>query len=156
MSASLGVACVLNLVSENKISMKSNCICIFVIFLNSYYCPYASGEAVYVDDIPSPKDCVYGAFVYSTKPLARVKKIDFKPSLASEKILAVITAKDIPKDGENIGSISQFGSEALFADLLAEYAGQPLGVVVLFFLFVFYSGPLQQEFRLPLILLGYV
>ncbi|KAJ1696193.1 hypothetical protein LUZ63_004705 [Rhynchospora breviuscula] len=90
----------------------------------------ASGEAVFVDDIPSPKDCVCGAFIYSTKPLARIKKIDFKPSLASEKILAVICAKDIPKNGENIGCISQFGSEKLFADLLAEYAGQPLGVVV--------------------------
>jgi len=28
----------------------------------------ASGEALYVDDIPAPKDCLYGAFIYSTPP----------------------------------------------------------------------------------------
>ncbi|KAB2606372.1 abscisic-aldehyde oxidase [Pyrus ussuriensis x Pyrus communis] len=39
----------------------------------------ASGEAVYVDDIPSPKYCLHGAFIYSTKPLARVKGIKFEP-----------------------------------------------------------------------------
>ncbi|KAI7752788.1 hypothetical protein M8C21_021740, partial [Ambrosia artemisiifolia] len=31
----------------------------------------ASGEAVFVDDIPSPLNCLHGAFIYSTKPLAR-------------------------------------------------------------------------------------
>jgi xanthine dehydrogenase molybdopterin-binding subunit B len=96
-----------------------------------------SGEAVYVDDIPSPKDCVHGAFIYSTKPLARIKKIDFRDSLASEKILAFISAKDVPKDGENIGSASQFGPEALFGDPVAECAGQALGIVVLLQLLVF-------------------
>ena len=30
----------------------------------------ASGEAVYVDDIPSPTNCLHGAFIYETKPLA--------------------------------------------------------------------------------------
>ncbi|PHU14053.1 Indole-3-acetaldehyde oxidase [Capsicum chinense] len=30
----------------------------------------AAGEAVYVDDIPSPPNCLHGAFIYSTKPLA--------------------------------------------------------------------------------------
>jgi xanthine dehydrogenase molybdopterin-binding subunit B len=95
-----------------------------------------SGEAVYVDDIPSPKDCVHGAFIYSTKPPARIKKIDFRDSLASEKILSFISAKDIPKDGENIGSASQFGPEALFGDPVAECAGQPLGIVVLLQLLV--------------------
>ncbi|KAJ3707261.1 hypothetical protein LUZ61_010966 [Rhynchospora tenuis] len=90
----------------------------------------ASGEAVYVDDIPSPKDCVYGAFIYSTKPLARIEKVDFKASLASEKILTFISAKDIPENGENIGSASPFGTEALFPDPVAECAGLPIGVVI--------------------------
>jgi abscisic-aldehyde oxidase len=35
-----------------------------------------------VDDIPSPKDYVYGAFfIYSTKPLAHVKSIELDLSL---------------------------------------------------------------------------
>ncbi|CAL5089863.1 unnamed protein product [Urochloa decumbens] len=90
----------------------------------------ASGEAVYVDDIPAPKNCVYGEFIYSTQPLAYVKSIKFKSSLASEKIIDVVSAKDIPSGGENIGSSFIFGDEPLFGDPIAEYAGQALGIVI--------------------------
>ncbi|XP_077247687.1 putative aldehyde oxidase 4 [Tasmannia lanceolata] len=90
----------------------------------------ASGEAVFVDDIPSPKDCLHGAFICSTRPLARVKGIEFKTSLASQRIVTLISAKDIPRGGENIGSQSIFGTEPLFADDLAQFAGQPLGFVI--------------------------
>ncbi|KAM3214809.1 hypothetical protein ACQJBY_067023 [Aegilops geniculata] len=90
----------------------------------------ASGEAVYVDDIPAPKNCLYGEFIYSTQPLAYVKNIKFKPSLASEKILTVVSAKDIPSGGQNIGSSLMFGDEPLFGAPVAEYAGQALGVVI--------------------------
>ncbi|XP_042463038.1 indole-3-acetaldehyde oxidase-like [Zingiber officinale] len=90
----------------------------------------ASGEAIYVDDIPSPKDCLYGAFVYSTRPLAHIEGITFKSTQASQKIIAYIGAGDIPKRGENIGCRFVFGDEPLFADSLTEYAGQCLGVVV--------------------------
>ncbi|KAJ1288893.1 hypothetical protein BS78_02G123100 [Paspalum vaginatum] len=89
-----------------------------------------SGEAVYVDDIPAPKNCLYGEFIYSTQPLAYVKSIKFKSSLASEKIVAVVSAKDIPSGGQNIGSTFMFGDEPLFGDPIAEYAGQALGVVI--------------------------
>ncbi|CAL5089858.1 unnamed protein product [Urochloa decumbens] len=90
----------------------------------------ASGEAVYVDDIPAPKNCLYGEFIYSTQPLAYVKSIKFKSSLASEKIIDLVSAKDIPSGGENIGSTFTFGDEPLFGDPVAEYAGQALGVVI--------------------------
>jgi indole-3-acetaldehyde oxidase len=89
---------------------------------------------VYVDDIPAPKDCLYGAFIYSKHPHAHVKGISFKSSLASQKVITVITAKDIPKGGENIGStFPMIGNEALFVDPVAEFAGQNVGVVVSFF-----------------------
>jgi indole-3-acetaldehyde oxidase len=88
---------------------------------------------VYVDDIPAPKDCLYGAFIYSTQPYAHVKGINFKTSIASKKVITVITAKDIPSGGENIGSnFPMLGDEALFADPIAEFAGQNIGVVVMF------------------------
>ncbi|TVU39649.1 hypothetical protein EJB05_13080 [Eragrostis curvula] len=90
----------------------------------------ASGEAVYVDDIPAPKNCLYGEFIYSTQPLAYVKNIKFKSSLASQKIVAVVSGKDIPSGGENIGSTFMFGDEPLFGYPIAEYAGQALGVVI--------------------------
>ncbi|TVU44682.1 hypothetical protein EJB05_04131, partial [Eragrostis curvula] len=91
----------------------------------------ASGEAVFIDDIPVPKDCLYGAFIYSTHPHARVKSINFKPSLASQKVITVITVNDIPNGGENVGSgFMMFGDEVLFADPVAEFAGQNIGVVI--------------------------
>jgi hypothetical protein len=105
-----------------------------------------TGEAVYVDDIPAPKDCLYGAFIYSTHPHAHVKGINFKPSLASQKVITVITAKDIPSCGQNVGySYPMLGEEALFADPVAEFAGQKIGVVVMFpkFPFTFHKSILM-------------
>uniref|UniRef100_I1Q8B1 Aldehyde oxidase n=2 Tax=Oryza glaberrima TaxID=4538 RepID=I1Q8B1_ORYGL len=90
----------------------------------------ASGEAIYVDDIPSPKDCLHGAFVYSTKPLAHVKSIELNPSLEQLKTVAIVTAKDIPKGGSNVGANTIFGPEPLFGDPLTKWAGEPLGIVV--------------------------
>jgi len=53
--------------------------------------------------------------------------------LASKKVITVITAKDIPTGGENIGStFPMLGDEPLFADPVAEFAGQNIGVVAMF------------------------
>ncbi|KAJ4969693.1 hypothetical protein NE237_002792 [Protea cynaroides] len=89
-----------------------------------------SGEAVYVDDIPSPKDCLHGAFIYSTKPLAHVKGIKFKTTSLPRGVFGVISVKDIPAGGKNIGINPILGYEPLFADGLTEYAGQALALVV--------------------------
>ncbi|OVA00877.1 Aldehyde oxidase/xanthine dehydrogenase [Macleaya cordata] len=89
----------------------------------------ASGEAVYVDDIPSPKDCLHGAFIYSKRPLAWIKNIELV-SPSPSAVVRVISVEDIPKGGENVGSKTMFGSEILFADQLTQYAGQILGFVV--------------------------
>ncbi|GER54701.1 aldehyde oxidase [Striga asiatica] len=90
----------------------------------------ASGEAVFVDDIPSPPNCLHGALIVSTKPLARVKGISFESNPHPSSINDVITIKDIPKGGENIGATAFFGSEPLFADDVAQFAGDVLAFVV--------------------------
>ncbi|XP_022898972.1 indole-3-acetaldehyde oxidase-like [Olea europaea var. sylvestris] len=90
----------------------------------------ASGEAVYVDDIPSPPNCLHGAFIYSTKPLARVKGISFKSNSLPDGVTDVISSKDIPKGGENVGCTAMFGSESLFVDDLATCAGDLIALVV--------------------------
>ncbi|KAK4380360.1 hypothetical protein RND71_002222 [Anisodus tanguticus] len=90
----------------------------------------ASGEAVYVDDIPSPPNCLYGAFIYSTRPLAGVKGIDFGSNSLPDGVIAIITFKDIPSGGANVGSKTIFGPEPLFADDLARYAGDRIAFVV--------------------------
>ncbi|KAG8388873.1 hypothetical protein BUALT_Bualt02G0170300 [Buddleja alternifolia] len=90
----------------------------------------ASGEAIYVDDMPSPSNCLYGAFICSTEPLARVKGISLDSNSQSAEVATVITVKDIPKEGENVGSMAMFGSEPLFADDVTRFAGDLLAVVV--------------------------
>lgn len=40
-----------------------------------------TGEAVYVDDLPSPEGCLFGAFVLPPVPRARIKGVDFAPAL---------------------------------------------------------------------------
>lgn len=99
--------------------------------------PNYLGEAVFVDDIPSPKDCLYGAFIYSTKPMARVKSIGFKSTSLPHGVVGIISVKDIPKGGKNIGITALFDTEPLFADDLTQYAGQAVGFVVITFMVLF-------------------
>ncbi|KAA8544403.1 hypothetical protein F0562_022415 [Nyssa sinensis] len=90
----------------------------------------ASGEAVYVDDIPSPMNCLHGAFIYSTKPLAWVKGVKFESRSLPDRVTGILSFRDIPKEGENIGSKTIFGIEPLFADDLTRCAGQRIAFVV--------------------------
>lgn len=87
------------------------------------------GEAVYVDDIPSPSNCLHGAFIYSTEPLARVKGISFKAGLSRDGVTALISVKDIP--GENVGCTSILGDEPLYADEVTQCAGDRIAFVVI-------------------------
>ncbi|OMO91072.1 Aldehyde oxidase/xanthine dehydrogenase, a/b hammerhead [Corchorus capsularis] len=88
----------------------------------------ASGEAVYVDDIPSPSNCLHGAFIYSTEPLARVKGIKFKYGSLPNGVTGIISVKDIP--GKNVGSVTGLGEEPLYADEVAQCAGDRIAFVV--------------------------
>ncbi|XP_061338175.1 abscisic-aldehyde oxidase-like isoform X2 [Gastrolobium bilobum] len=90
----------------------------------------ASGEAVFVDDIPSPPNCLHGAYIYSAKPLARVRSIKLRPELLLDGVRDIISSKDIPNGGENIGSKTIFGIEPLFAEELARCVGERLAFVV--------------------------
>ena len=92
--------------------------------------PIYVGEAIFVDDIPSPKDCLYGAFIYSTKPLAHVRSIELDPSLKQLNTLGVVTVKDIPEGGSNVGASTIFGPEPLFGYPVTQCAGEPLAIVV--------------------------
>ncbi|XP_058743165.1 abscisic-aldehyde oxidase-like isoform X1 [Vicia villosa] len=90
----------------------------------------ASGEAVFVDDIPSPPNCLHGAYIYSSKPLARVRSIKLSPELPLDGVRDVISSKDIPSGGENIGAKTVFGTEPLFAEEIARCVGDRLAAVV--------------------------
>ncbi|KAL1348048.1 hypothetical protein HN51_024044 [Arachis hypogaea] len=91
----------------------------------------ASGEAVFVDDIPSPPNCLHGAYIYSTKPLARITSIELRPELQRHKgVVDIISSKDIPDGGQNLGARALFSSEPLFAEEIARYIGDRLAFVV--------------------------
>ncbi|KAH9323328.1 hypothetical protein KI387_017967 [Taxus chinensis] len=90
----------------------------------------ASGEAVYVDDIPAPENCLYGAFVLSEKALALINKVDVKHALESPTVVSYISSTDIPKQGRNLGAEAFFGGEVLFAEDTVEWVGQPIGLMV--------------------------
>ncbi|EOA26467.1 hypothetical protein CARUB_v10022516mg [Capsella rubella] len=90
----------------------------------------ASGEAVFVDDIPTLQDCLHGAFIYSTEPLAKIKSISFRENVTPTGVFAVLTFKDIPDQGQNIGSKTVLGTGPLFADELTRFAGQRIALVV--------------------------
>lgn len=85
---------------------------------------------MYVDDIPSPPDCLHGALLCSTKPLARVKGVSFETVPKPSGIVDVISAKDIPEGGENIGAMAFFEYEYLFADDTTAFAGDIIAFVV--------------------------
>lgn len=95
----------------------------------SFFANHA-GEAVYVDDLPSPTNCLYGAFIYSKKPLARVKNVEII-SKTLQGVAGVISFRDIPEGGDNVGAKTMFGPEPLFADDLTRFAGQPIAFVVI-------------------------
>ncbi|KAH9323788.1 hypothetical protein KI387_018427, partial [Taxus chinensis] len=90
----------------------------------------ASREAVYVDDIPAPENCLYGAYVHSKKALALINKVDVKQALESPSVVSYISSTDIPKQGRNLGVEAFFGGEILFAEDTVEWVGQPIGLMV--------------------------
>lgn len=88
------------------------------------------GEAVFVDDIPSPPNCLHGAYVYSEKPLARITSIKLRQELELDGVRDILSSKDIPSGGENLGAKIFFGAETLFAEEIARCVGDRLAFVV--------------------------
>ena len=86
-----------------------------------------SGEAIYVDDIPSPPNMLHAAFILSTRPHAKIVGLNTAPVVAMAGVAGVYTAADIP--GRNdIGAVTH--DEELFATEVVTCVGQPIGVVV--------------------------
>lgn len=99
-----------------------------------------TGEAVYVDDIPAPADCLYAAFVLSEKALAKIQNVDVQPALQTPGTVAYISAADLPPNGQNVGvSMGALSRQSLFATDLVECVGHLMGVMVSFLEFISFS-----------------
>ncbi len=82
---------------------------------------HATGQALYIDDMPEPPGTLHAALVVSPVAAGRLRRLDLPAGVPG------FTARDIP--GEN--NIAGPGKhEPLFAVDTVEFAGQPLAVVV--------------------------
>ena len=89
----------------------------------------ATGNAQFVDDIPSYKNELYLEFVNSTKAHARIVSVDPSEALKLPGVKHFISAKDVP-EGKN--KFSNFGEvdEDVFAESIVQYEGHPIGAIL--------------------------
>ncbi|HYS81520.1 MAG TPA: xanthine dehydrogenase molybdopterin binding subunit [Anaeromyxobacteraceae bacterium] len=87
---------------------------------------HVTGAALYLDDLPEPRDLLYAFVRLSDRAHARVTRLDVTAAASSPGVAAVMTARDLP--GENdIGPV--LPGDKVFADGLVEYWGQSLFAV---------------------------
>ncbi len=73
---------------------------------------HASGQAVYVDDIPMPEDCLHVYIATSKHAHAKIGAVNFGVARESQGVVAVISGDDIPGTND-IGPV--VSDEPLFA-----------------------------------------
>ena len=87
---------------------------------------HVSGEALYTDDLPEPRDLLHIYIAQSTQAHAKILKLDLDAVKAFPGVVAVIQASDVP--GRNdFGAV--IDGDPIFADGLVEYVGQSLFAV---------------------------
>ena len=86
----------------------------------------ATGEAIYVDDMPSYKDELYAAIVDSERPHAEIVNIDISEAEKVEGFVDFICVKDIPEQGSNITGAVVVLDEEVFADKKVHFTSHVL------------------------------
>ncbi|APX15668.1 xanthine dehydrogenase molybdopterin binding subunit [Phaeobacter inhibens] len=88
---------------------------------------HVTGQARYVDDIPTPRDTLYLAFGLSTVAHADITALELDAVRQSDGVVAVLTADDLPFDNDVSPSAHD---EPLLAKGAVHYIGQPVFLVV--------------------------
>ncbi|MGA9434544.1 MAG: molybdopterin cofactor-binding domain-containing protein, partial [Roseobacter sp.] len=88
---------------------------------------HVTGAARYVDDIPTPPHTLHLAFGQSPQAHGRITSLNLDKVKASEGVIDVITADDLPFANDVSPSIHD---EPLLAADTVHYVGQPLFIVV--------------------------
>ncbi len=88
---------------------------------------HTTGEAIYVDDMPSLVNTLHAALVLSTKPNARIKNIDIEAASKVPGFVSFVTYTDVP--GSNKPN-SVLPDEEVFVSSIAMCIGAVIGVVV--------------------------
>ncbi|SNX84972.1 probable xanthine dehydrogenase [Melanopsichium pennsylvanicum] len=88
-----------------------------------------TGEAVYIDDLPSVANELHAGFVLSQRAHAVLKKVDATAALKMPGVVDFITYKDIPEGGSNVWGPPAM-DEMFFAEDKVYTVGQIIGVIV--------------------------
>jgi xanthine dehydrogenase large subunit len=88
---------------------------------------HASGEALYVDDMPAPRGMLVGHLVTSPHAHARILRRDASRARALPGVHAVLFAEDVPGHND-VGAVIH--DEPLLADEAVHCVGQPVALVV--------------------------
>jgi len=89
----------------------------------------ATGEAVYLDDIPRREDEAYICFVVSSKAHARLVDVDPSEALKTPGVIDFVSIKDVGEQNNQF-HIALAHDEKVFADGIVRAVGQVIGVIV--------------------------
>jgi len=87
---------------------------------------HVSGEAIYTDDIPEPREMLHLAVGMSSRPHAKIRNIDLSAVREAPGVVDVISAEDIPGQN-NCGPV--IADDPIFAPGLVQYVGQSVFAV---------------------------
>ncbi|CAL1529227.1 unnamed protein product [Lymnaea stagnalis] len=94
----------------------------------------ASGETIYVNDIPNFQHELFAAFVTTQVASGVLESVDATEALKMPGVVRFLTAKDIPEGGKNdwMGSsgLFYFRQEEIFATKQISYCGQTVGLIL--------------------------
>src|SRR5712691_26722 len=86
---------------------------------------HLTGTARYADDIDLPR-MLYGRLLRSTRPHARIVKIDVSRALAHPGVVAIVTGADMP---EKMGIMPSTQDETALAVDKVRYVGEPVAAI---------------------------
>jgi xanthine dehydrogenase large subunit len=89
---------------------------------------HVTGQARYLDDIPTPRGCLHLAFGLSTIAAGRIASMDLAAVAAAPGVVAVLTAEDLPAEND-VSPAPAFHEEMLSTGEI-QYLGQPLFLVI--------------------------
>jgi len=88
---------------------------------------HTTGEAIFIDDIPSLENTLHAKFVLSTKANAKIVKIDIEKASNVVGFVSFVSCDDVPGTNKPNGSLPD---EEIFASSIVLAVGTIIGIVV--------------------------
>ncbi len=114
------------MLSENVLVPKSN-RAVGVGLPHESAHKHVSGEAVYTDDIPEPRDLLHVYMRLSERTHARIRSMDLSPARGAPGVAAVVSVDDVRGTSNDISPVRP--GDTVFADGEVMYFGQPVFAV---------------------------